>query len=294
MKNSVKDLRPQRAHEKKYYTFLSFMLAFLLAGYGVGFAEVDFETDQSKINTEDAGPVAPGDIEVGFTYNLAMAKRQYDNDADRRRRGYLREHAYDLAFATGIVDGIDIHFGIGYADLFDKDNGVPSHGHGWSDIEIGSKLQLYHSDERELTFTYFPSVVIPSGRESRSDRLGPGGDSTVFTQRLIVSKNWGRWNVNGDTAYGLLIGNRQGARGTWDINCACGYQVYSWLQPAVELNYAHDFVNSSSDADSFAITGGLIMPVHERVRVNAGVQQVLAGRNADQTTNITAAVTIFI
>jgi hypothetical protein len=257
-------------------------------------AAVDFETEQSKINTEDAYPVAPGEFEFEFAYGFLSSSRQFGDTARRASRGRLREHTYDMGVAMGLHRRAELNFAIGYADLFDKDNDGPSHGHGWSDLEIGSKILLYHSDEHELTLSYSPSVRIPSGRESTSDRFGPGKSSTQISQRLIVSKNWGRWNANFDSGYGLLVGDRQGERGSWDSNLAVGYQLFSWLQPACELNYAHDFKRSSNDADTFAMTYGLIMPVHERFRIDAGVQQVLAGRNADNTTTASVAVTLFL
>ncbi len=274
----------------------SIFTAVLLIGLAPhAFAEkAAFATEQFKINTEDAAPVKPGDFEFEFAYGLAASRNQFDNRGGHLERGSLREHTYDLKLAAGVVDGVEMNTGIGYVDLFDKEAGPSSHGRGWSDIEIGAKIRLFNSSKHEMTFTWAPSVIIPSGRESREDRLGPGGASTVFNNKLIMSKNWGRWNVNLDSGYGLPAGNRQDSRGTWDTNAALGYQMLSWLQPAIEFHYAHDFVRSESDADYFAMTGGLIMPVHERLRIGAGVQQGLAGRNTDQTTAVSIVATIFV
>lgn len=273
-----------------------FLVAFFLFYMPIRlvFAADDFETEQSKVNTEDAGPVTFGESECEFGYGFLTSRRQFTDNANRTARGRLREHTYTMSIAMGIHERAELNIGLGYADLFDKDNDGPTHGHGWSDLEIGSKLLLFHSDENELTISYAPSVRIPSGRQSTNERLGPGETSTQVSQRMIISKNWGRWNLNLDSGYGLLIGNRQGERGSWDSNIALGYQMLSWLQPICELNYSHDFVRSGNDADSFALTYGLILPFHERIRLDAGFQHVVTGRNTDKATAASVAVTIFL
>jgi len=50
-----------------------------------------------------------------------------------------------------------------------------------------------------------------------------------------------------------------------------------------ELSFIHD-LNKGGDADLLAVTAGLVLCVHESVRGGAGLQQGLAGRNADRGT----------
>jgi len=130
-----------------------FFLAGLLMVWGcVGLtaskalAQVDFKTEQSKVNTEDAGPVEPGHFEVEFAYGFSTGRHRYAGSGDREDRGRLRDHTYDLGFNMGVIRNFELNFGIAYADMFDKDNTGPTHGHGWTDTEIGSKIQFYHSD----------------------------------------------------------------------------------------------------------------------------------------------------
>lgn len=257
-----------------------------------GAAETDFEIEQSKLNTEDAGPVEVGDFEISYVYGLSVANHAYDGSGGRQDRGRLREHAHEFGLGFGVMNRVELNFGIGYADLFDDEND-PAHGHGWTDIEIGSKILLYENAEDEFAFSYAPSFVIPSGRKSEDGRYGPSDISSAFNQRLIASKNLGKWNVNMDSAYGFPIGYRNGARGTWDANLAFGYHVLRWFQPVMEFHYAHDFVNHGEDGDSFARSWGVIMPLCEYVRFDAGVKQVLAGRNTDQTTDLSLVLTVY-
>ncbi len=249
--------------------------------------------EPAKLNTDDAGAVKPGDFEVEFAYAMATGQHVYDSSANRETRGRIREHTFDWSAAAGITDRVELNAAIGYADLLDKDH-LAVHGNGWNDIELGSKIELLRNKKRDLILTYAPSVVIPSGRENRNDRLAPGGDSTVLNQRAIATKNWRRWNASVDTGYGLLAGSRNGQRGSADVNFAFGYQLCAWFHPEMEFHYAHNFLSQASDSDQFAMTWGAVMPVHERLRVISGVRQVLAGRNTDQEIVFSVVTTLFL
>ena len=269
--------------------FVFFSLSFFLSDV---LADEELVVEQAKLNTEDAGPVEVGHFEFETGYNFSGVNRFFSTSGAKESRGRLREHAVHFGLAMGLTEQAELNFEMGYVDLLDKEFESAPQGHGWTDLEIGSKILIYHSSEFDLS--YAPSVVIPSGRESRSDRLGPGNDSTFLNQRGIFSKNWGRWNTNLDSGYALPIGNRKGNRGTWDANFAIGYQVFNWLQPAIEFNFAHDFVAHGDDADLFSMTGEFIMPLCDWVRVDLGVSQGLAGANTPQTTNVSVAITLFI
>jgi len=62
----------------------------------------------------------------------------------------------------------------------------------------------------------------------------------------------------------------------------------------MEFHYGHDFIRSAGDSDEFAMTWGVILPVHERFRLDAGVRQALAGRNYDQNTTVSVIATLFV
>ncbi len=268
--------------------------------------EASFDTEPAKLNTDDAGAVKPGDFELEFAYALSTGHHSYDHEADRNKRGRFREHAFDWSLAAGLTDRIELNATIAYSDLLDKEtedvdpvtgeglSTSPNHGNGWNDVEVGSKIEIFRSQARDFILTYAPSVVIPSGREGRDDRLAPGGDSTVFNQRAIVTKSWNRISTDLDFGYGILAGNRKGNRGTADVNFALGYQVFRWLQPEMEFHYAHDFMKAENDSDLFAMTWGVVMPLHERIRIATGVQQGLAGKNADQATTFSIVTTLFL
>ena len=241
----------------------------------------DVESEHAKINTDDATPVDPGHFELEFGYSFTRAKRQWDDNWSDQGRGLTREHALELGLTCGLVENLDISLGMGYSDLYDRDSS-PSDGGGLTDLEFGAKWRFYHNDDLKLSLAYLPGLTIPIGRESNARHLGPSQEFWSFDQKLALSKDWGRWTADVDIGYSLPFGDkRDDARGTLESDIAVGYQLYDWLQPEVELNYAHDFVNKGDDSDLVAVTVGLVMPLSDYWRASMGVQQAVVGRNAD-------------
>jgi len=246
--------------------------------------EEPIEPEHAKINTDDAAPVDPGHFELELGYSFTRAKRQWDDKWSEESRGLTREHAVELGLTYGLVENLDVGLGMGYADLYDRDSDLRDGG-GVTDLGVGLKWRFYHNEDLKLSLAYLPGLTLPVGRESDSDRLGPSQEFWSLDQKLALSKDWGRWTANADVGYSLPFGGKRGdARGTLESNLAVGYQLYDWLQPEVELNYAHDFVHKGHDSDLLAVTAGLVMPLSDRWRASVGVQQAIAGRNADRGT----------
>ena len=252
-------------------------------------AETICECECAKLNTEDAVPVGPGEFELGFAYAFSRARRQWDDHWDGEKRGLTQEHAFEAGLTHGIADNLDIGVSWGYADIYDRDDPA-GYGRGVTDLGVGAKWRFYHNEDTELSLAYLPGVTIPIGRRSDSDDIGPSQEYWSFDQKLAMTKFWGRWTMNADVGYSLPLGeDADGARGMLDGNVAVGYQVCTWLQPEIELNYAHEFVSGGDDADELAVTAGLIMPLGDTWRMDIGIQQSVAGRNSDRgTTGIVA------
>jgi len=255
-----------------------------------------YQTERHKLNTEDAGPTEPGDYEVGFRYALKKSRHQFDSDGRQEKRGRLKEHAFDWGISVGLLPGADISAGFGYADIFDGEHGNDGmDGDGITDLEVASKILIYKHLQKNMAISFKPSLTLPTGEKSDNDECGPGDEYASFTQRLILSKNNGRWNFNLDSGCQFPFGQKRGDfRGSWETNAAIGYQICSWIQPAIELNYCHDFYVSNADSDTWGCTAELILSAHERYRIDIGFQNILAGRSTDQTMSAVVAVTFFL
>lgn len=178
-------------------------------------AESHEETETSKLNTEDAAPVEAGKWELEFAYDFSNSKHRFSDEARRKERGRLREHAFDWKAAAGVLPGVELNAAIGYQDIYDKDHEGSLYGHGWTDVELGSKIRILENQEREWMLSYVPSFTLPSGPDSTAERFGVSEDFVNFTQRAVFSQTWNKWNFDLDSGYALPYGgNRRGYRGT--------------------------------------------------------------------------------
>lgn len=253
------------------------------AGY-VGAEEI-IECEHAKLNTEDATPVDPGQWEIELSYEFVRARRAFTDSWARTPRPFLRGEGYGLGVTYGVVENLNIGIGLGYASVYDRD-ADELHVRGLTDLEIGAKWRFYRDEARRLEIAYVPALTLPTGEDEVTD------DFFNLYNGIAVSKDWtDRLTSNFDFGYNQAIGgHRGGYSGTLSANAALGYHITDWLQPEIELNYAHDF-NHDDDADLIAATAGFIVCLRDNVRLDVGVQRALAGQNADHGTAFLAALT---
>ncbi|MDR2550251.1 MAG: transporter [Desulfobulbus sp.] len=258
-----------------------------------------FSNEHAKLNTADASPLDPGHYELEPSFAYTHSERSWDGGGHAHGRGLFREQRLALSFLAGLVEDVDLNIKGGYSWLKDNDNDFdpndgmagPSRGADFTDLDIKGRYRFYNNPQRHLAFAYIAGVTIPTGSDSDRDDIGTSQEYWSFNQTLALTKDWGRWTANGDIGYALPIGNkRANARGTLVTDLAVGYQVFHWLQPEVELNYSHDYLEGEDDAQTLAVTAGLLMPYNATWRVNIGVQQGIWGENADKATKVLTAV----
>jgi hypothetical protein len=272
--------------------------------YAAGLAsggELDREPgpEHGKINTSDPSPVDPGHFELEFFYTYTHATRAFENDRGARKRGSLTEHAPSVALTIGAIKDLDVNVSFGYVCCHDAEHdhdetddiSGPHDGDGPSDTAVGMRYRFLQNERLSLEFAYLGGVTIPTGTHASHGHVPTGQEFWSWDQAIVVTKDWGTWTANAELGYSLPFGDERGAsRGTLTANVAAGYQVLRWLQPEAELNYSNGFSSRGPGSDALAATAGLVMPLSGRLRVNAGVQHVLTGRNADRSTTFTVAV----
>ncbi len=285
MKNSLK------------YLLLAMCISILFSPQTLRADDSEDSPERAKINTPDASVVDPGHYEVEAGFSYGWASRQWDADGNDQSRGFVSDHTMSLAATVGIANNLDVGIATTYSWLFDKDNdfdgdGVvgPRTGRGIGGLEIGARYRFIQSEQQNLDVAYVGSLMLPTGTESNQNKIGTSQEYWSLNQSLVVSKDWGRWTANGDLGLALPFGKKGPTRGVLNADLAGGYQLFPWLQSEIELNYAHEFVANSDDGDVIAITAGLVMPVTDTWRVNAGVQQGLWGANADKATIVSLSV----
>ena len=262
-------------------------------------AEEEIAIEHGKINTADASPVDPGHYEIEASYAFTRATQSWNTSGHSQDRGLFREQDIGLSVTVGVVENLDVAVSGGYSWIKDEDNNFdedagllgPTTGNNFADMEVSGRYRFYNNERQHLEIAYIAGVTIPTGSDSDRDDIGTSQEFWSFDETLVATKDWDRLTLNGDVGFSLPFGSkRENARGTLNLDLALGYQILSWLQPEVELNYSRDYVQDEDDAQTLAVTAGLVMPINDLLRVNIGIQQSLWGENADDATTVCAAV----
>ena len=268
----------------------------------------EMEIAHAKIATVDASVVDPGHVELTFAYGIQGGKFAWGTDGKRHKRRKLLNHDWVMEACVGVYENIDIALFQGFARLSDHDNnynefagiidpatGVemedttegPTHGFGRGDLGIAGRWRFYNNPKNKLEVSYRWAVIVPTGRRSNLDHLGPSQGYTSLTNALVATKDIGRFTGNLYGGYTVPLAHAErtdNSAGTYDLNFALGYQVFSWLQPEIEVLWAQEFQKHGKGAKVLSVVAGVVMPIHDHMRIDLGIQQDIAGSNTDQTT----------
>lgn len=281
----------------------------LTAQFGV--SEANDRARYQKIKTDSASVVESGKFEVDVSYmhiNQIGKNSGAFNDSfgtTSQDRSKMRYHQAMLAVTYGLMDKMDVTARIGWADIKDREYPyADSHGNGITDLEIETKYLFYQDDENGVKLAYVAGLGIPIGRESRTGHLNIGKNYWSLLQRLVLTKDLDKqFNMSADVGYRLPFGRHRDAysprfgrrmadtRGTLESNVALGYTGIDHLQPVVEANYAHGWVDGTSNAALLGFTVGAIVPL-DKHRLRIGVQRDFWGRNAVRSYTLTAGFTM--
>lgn len=266
------------------------------------------EPVHAKLLTTDASPVDPGHVEVNLVYSLQGGSFAWKTSGQRYHRRQYVNHVWDIQTNVGVYKNIDIGILQGFAHLRDPANNYnefagiidpatgeemedttdgPHHGGGYGDLIVTGRWRFYHNEKRKLEITYNPTVVIPTGRRSNLDHLGPSQGYTSFSNMLLITKDIGRFSGTLAAGYAAPLGPKDKtghSAGSYDVNFGLGYQVFSWLHPEMECLWSQAFQSPGKGAKLFSMVAGVIMPLNDHLRFDLGIQQDIAGSNTNQTT----------
>jgi len=286
------------------------LIAVFLVTAQYAVSEANDRARHQKLNTESASVVASGTFELDLSYvyinQIGKSSGAFSNKfgTTSQSRSKMRYHQAMLAVTYGLMDKMDITARIGWADIKDREYPyADKHGKGITDMTIDVKY-LFYQDDLGLTLGYVAGIGIPIGKESRSGHLRIGKKHWTFNQQLVLTKDIDEeWTMNWDVGFLLPFGRTRDAyspefgrrmnetRGTLDSNVALGYTAIDFMQPVVEANYAHEWLNSGNDSDLLGFTLGAIIPL-EKHRLRIGVQRDFWGRNATKSYTVSAGITM--
>jgi len=287
------------------------LIAVLFVTTQFGVSAANDRAHYQKINTDSASVVESGKFEVDLSYmyidQMGKNSGAFSNSfgTTSQDRSKMRYHQAMLAVTYGLMDKMDVTARIGWADIKDREYPfADSHGNGITDLEIETKYLFYQDDDNGVKLAYVAGLNVPVASESRTLHLNVGKNYWSLLQRLVLTKDLDKqWNMSADVGYSLPFGRHRDSyspefgrrmsdtRGTLESNVALGYTGIEFLQPVVEANYAHGWLESAADSDLLGFTVGAVVPI-DKHRLRIGVQRDFWGRNAVRSYTWTAGLTL--
>ena len=266
-----------------------------------------FEPEATKLVLVDATPLDPKKIEWSTSYSIIGAGKQWQTNGGRTGRKLSRESSFESTVNVGVFEGFDMGITEGFSILEDKENNYdetgglvdadgesldetdgPHKGHGLQDLTVNGRWRFYQSSDKTFRMAYVPYLVIPIGRRSNLDHLGPSQGYVSMGNTLAVTKDIHRWTMSGNLGYEAPFAHKErcdNSAGTLTLGSGAGYHVFNWLQPQIETLYSQEFQNPGKGAKLFSMVFGAIIPVNEHLRFDLGMVQDIAGSGTDQTTS---------
>ena len=264
-----------------------------------------FEPEATKLVLVDATPLDPGKIEWCTSYSLIGSNAQWQMNRGRTDRGPFREDSFQSTVNFGIFQGFDFGITEGFSILADKENNYdetggatdpdtggsldetegPHKGHGLQDMTMNGRWRFYQSCNKTFRLAYVPYLVIPVGRRSNFDHLGPSQGYVSMGNTLAATKDIKRWTMSGNLGYEVPLARkkrRENSAGTLTVGGGVGYHILDWFQPQIEALFLQEFKRPGKCTTLFSMVFGAIIPINDHLRFDLGMVQDIAGSGTDQ------------
>lgn len=239
--------------------------------------------ETAKIVTEDAFPVDAGSTEIELGYQYVSSDTFFDDNGNSIDRGDLAGQIIVAKVSHGIKKGLDASIELVWRDVIkDADNLL---GDGIGNVTVSAKWLFYRDNEKGLAAAWVPGVTVPVAGDAAGERIAPGQDYWSVNNLLVLTYVVGAFNLNVDLGHFLAVGEDRGdQRNEFIGDIAVGTQLNSWLQLEAELNFGHATVSRGNSSVNRAASIGAIMNINDSMRIDAGMQKILFGSNADKGT----------
>jgi hypothetical protein len=245
------------------------------------------DVEAAKLATPDAMPVDPGSFEVALGLEWGRSRSAYDANGDLQDRGgSLIEREFALGFTAGLVENLDAGITVGYARTTDG-AADPDHGSGPTDVALGAKWRFLHAENVALAL--IPEISLPVGDGKPEEEISSGSNLWGAGLTLAATASFDRLAIGAALSRGWVTGkdqDRGDARGSIGADLALGWQATEMVQPEIELHYARDLnAGDTEDAWVLTTTAGVLVST-DYGRFGAGVDQAIAGKDAERTTTV--------
>jgi len=242
-------------------------------------------TETAKIETQDAPTVDPGRTEVEFSYLFGRADEYYDAEGSLNDSGVVEGQIFTLVATRGWKNGFDVSFAFLWRDLTRDDDDTLSGDVG--NLAANLKWLFFNSNDGTLLMSWLPGVIAPIADTAEPEQTAPGQVYWSLNNLFVLTKIAKRFNLSFNAGYALAVGGeREGQRGEAVGNLAAGYQINSLFQPELEVSYSHALVDGPGDSQQTVVTLGAIFNITDSIRLDAGYQETVQGRDSSKAGNL--------
>ncbi len=264
-----------------------------------------FEPEATKLVLVDATPLDPMKIEWSTSYSISGSDAQWQMNRGHTDRNLFKENSFQSTVNFGVIDGFDMGITEGFSSLIDKANNYdetggatdpdtgesldqtdgPHKGHGFQDMTVNGRWRFYQSCNKKFRLAYVPYLVIPVGRRSNFDHLGPSQGYVSMGNTLAATKDIKRWTMSGNLGYEVPLARkkrRENSSGALTVGGGIGYHLFDWFQPQIEALYLQEFKSPGKGTMLFSMVFGAIIPINDHLRFDLGMVQDIAGSGTDQ------------
>lgn len=224
--------------------------------------------------TDDTGTQGKGGIQI-----------ELNSEYSHNKASGIEENAAELAatFSYGIIESIDLIFGIPYQFIHTEIDSASSNENGISDLSLEAKWRFYETGA--FSFGIKPDVSFPTGNYKKGLGAGKIGLSTFF----IATANFEPVTLHLNLGYIRNENKLDEEQNIYHASLACEYMVIKDLRIVGNIGLERNTDPSSKIHPAFAL-GGLIYSFNDNFDADAGFKYGLNSKEADYS--ILAGITI--
>ncbi len=174
----------------------------------------------------------------------------------------------------GVINNVDIVFGIPYQYVRAKDSGAAFTEDGVSDASIELKWRFY--ERKGLSLALKPGITLPTGDEEK----GLGAGRSTYSLFFITTKEIEPWAFHLNLGYMRNDNKADERKNLWHASLASTVEVVKDLEVVVNIGIEKD-TERNSNIDPAFILGGLIYSVSENFDIDFGIKHELTKPETD-------------
>jgi hypothetical protein len=216
--------------------------------------------------TDDAGTQGKGKFLLELNGQASYEKTDSVDDAGANIKTKERESELKAALTYGILDNVDVVFGVPYQWKKTKENDATvSDVNGGADLSLEVKWRFYEKDG--LSFALKPGLTLPTGDEDKDLGTGRVTGSLYF----IATKEINPWAFHVNLGYKRNENKLNQRDDIWHTSLAGELKVVNDLKLVANIGAERNTEKSSHTNPAFLL-GGFIYSIRENVDIDLGIK----------------------